>query len=780
MTTTGHRTLPRAALVNAVLRRVRAWTGLAGALASELTARLRDQDEVAELLAGARAEAVIRVPDAHLAADLLVLLDQLALYGGRRLSLWPEGGWAYRVVDASTAAPALPRTLLRQLAEQAVPERAAVPYQPWSGRIDRIAVITHDRPETLADCLAALHANLRHFGRRHVEVVVYDDSGPVRRPRVRSVVGDAASAGLPVRYVGPAEKDALRSVFERSLPDGDVDRPVLDRLLGAWRADGSWAGSAAEQRNWAILSAAGRRVLVCDDDVRPAALDATLPEQRAAATAAVRDAELRAAGTAVGRDAELRAAGTAAVRDAELRAAASTVGSEAGRLLAGHLAGRSDRAAPRPWPTDLLGILEETGPTLVSAAYTGHPDRRSALLLERFFVASERSIDVCDTDPPCRQVRQAAFTGGPRKFRGGAFVTSGTGEGVEFAVRRGRNEDFALAISLAVTTRGRPEPHESPTAFLLHERGPRHSGPFLAHRQEREGDLVNRLIEELGRDYAETVPGPFDPAGFGRYGLTRVDEGLDRAAAVLAGELFRDGLAYRGRAVAHLRVLGTVETRLGAAATGRALARLRTRWYADRATPAPALLRTAARLLRERRPLPAPVLAACVQVLVPAGIIAFMDVRSTRQRLRTLAGDEQAAAVAVLEREAGWCTGTGHRAGPTGVGASGGAQVPLSELAGRLAAKAARTRRLISEIDAELGFGSTPADRPPDERTRLAAQARFAVDVRARVRDEVRLFLRAVPYAYRLRSVLPALDGAPRLEGAPGLDGAGQRDGAGR
>ncbi|MFY1691982.1 hypothetical protein [Plantactinospora sp. WMMB782] len=761
----GHRPLPRAALVNAVLRRVRAWTGLAGALVPELAARLRDQDEVAELLAGTRSEAVVRVPDAHLAADLLVLLDQLALYGGRRLSVWPEGGFAYRVVDASTAAPALPRTLLRQLAGQAMPERAAVPYQPWPGRIDRIAVITHERPETLADCLAALHANLRRFGRRHVEVVVYDDSGPVRRPRVRSVVDDAASAGLPVRYVGPAEKDALRAAFERSLPAGRVDRPVLDRLLGAWRDDGSWAGSAAEQRNWAILSAAGRRVLVCDDDVRPAALDATLPEQRAAARAVVREAEQRAAATT-------------GLPGAGQRAAASAGLPRAGRLLAGHLAGRSDRAAPRPWPTDLLGILEETGPTLVSAAYTGHPDRRSALLLERFFVASERSIDVCDTDPPCRQVRQAAFTGGPRKFRGGAFVTSGTGEGVEFAVRRGRNEDFALALSLTVTSRGLPEPHESATAFLLHERGPRHSGPFLAHRQEREGDLVNRLVDELSREYAGKVPGRFDPEGFGRYGLARLDERLDGAAATLAGELFRDGLAYRGRAVSHLRVLGTVERRLGAAAAGRALARLRTRWYADQATPAPALLRTAARLLRERRPLPAPVLAACVQVLVPEGIIAFMDVRSTRQRLRTLTGGERAAAVAVLEREAGWRTGTGHPAGPTGVDASGAARVPLSELAGRVAVKAARTRRLIGEIDAELGFGSTSADRPPDERTRLAAQARFAVDLRARVRDEVLLFLRAVPYAYRLRSVLPALDESPRLDGASQIEVAPQTEDA--
>ncbi|AVT35697.1 hypothetical protein [Plantactinospora sp. BB1] len=738
MTVTGSPVPPHAALVNAVLRRIRGWTCLAGVLAPELTTRLRDHGEAVELLAGARGEAMVRVPDARVAAELFVLLDQLALYGGRQLFVTPRGGREYRLSDASTVTPALPRSLVHDLADRVVAGRA-VPYQAWPGRIDRIAVITHDRPDTLAGCLAALHDNLRRFGRQHVEVVVYDDSGPVHRPRVRSVVHEAGSAGLRIRYVGPAEKHAVRAAFERSLPGGDVDRPVLDRLLGAWRADGTWAGSAAEQRNWAILSAAGRRVLVCDDDVRPAALDVPLPEQRRAAEAVVRDVERTARPDA----------GTAPTGE---RGGALP----AGRLLAGRLTGRTTRAALRAYPTDLLGILEETEPTLVSAAYTGHPDRRSALLLERFFVASERSIDVCDSDPPVRHVRQAALAGGPRKFRGGAFVTSGTDEGVEFAVRHGRNEDFALALSLFVSTGGRLRPRESGAAFLLHERGPRHTGPFLAHRQEREGDLVNRLLEEVRRGYAETSPDRFDPDAFGRYGLARLDEDLPDATARLAAELFRDGLAYRGRAVAHLRFLSTVEARIGVPAAGRALTRLRSRWYADQATPAAALLRTAARLLRERRPLPAPVLTACVQVLVPEGIIAFMDVRSTRRRLRTLTADERAAAIAVLEREAGWSDG--RWAGPV---LADGATTAV-ELAGRVTAKAARTRRLIGEIDTELGLAAVPADQPPDQRSRAAAGTRFAAGVHARVRDEVRLFLRALPYAYRLRSALPALDGATR------------------
>lgn len=739
------------AAMNAVLRRVRAWTCLAQALDPDLVAQLRDGRGTAELLAGTRAEAVVRVPHARAAADLFVLLDQLALYGGRRLFVAPLGDWTYRLIDAAPVAGAAPVASERPGLTDQVAAGRRVAYRPWSGRIDRVAVITHDRPETLAGCLAALRDNLHRFGRGHVDVVVYDDSGPARRPHVRSTV-DGAAVGLRIRYVGPEEKHAMRAAFERDLPSGYADRQVLDRLLGAWHADGTWSGSAAEQRNWAILSAAGRRVLVCDDDVRPAALDASLADQRAAAAAAVRDA----------------------CPDARLTA---------GQLLTGHLAkavrpaaaarpagpGNPVGATLQPWPTDLLGILEETEPTLVSAAYTGHLDRRSALLLERFFVASERSIDVCDTGPPRRQVRQAALASGPRKFRGGAFVTSGTDEGVEFAVRRGRNEDFALGLSLEVTTRGRLRPRESGAAFLLHERGPRHRGPFVAHREEREGDLVNRLIQELWRGYAETTPGPFDPDGFRRYGLARIAERLPYAAGQLADGLFRDGLAYRARALAHARHLSTVEAR----------PRVRARWYADHGAPPAALLRTAARLVRDRRPLPAPVLAACVQVLVPEGIMAYMDVRSMRRHLRTLSGAERAAAVAVLEREAGWSAQASRSPAPAATATVRAATVSgaAADLAGRVAAKAARTRRLIGEIDAELGIGPTrtdpaPAlpsgsrapsgDTPPSGDALRVARARFAEDVCARVSDEVRLFLRALPYAYRLRSFLPVLDGADR------------------
>ncbi|MEJ3750352.1 hypothetical protein WEI85_44735 [Actinomycetes bacterium KLBMP 9797] len=688
------------AATNAVLRRVRAWTCLARALDPDLVTRLRDGRATAALLAGTRAEAAVRLPHAGAAADLFVLLDQLALYGGRQLFVTPLGDWTYQLTDAAPVAGAAPGVT------DQVAAGPRMGYRPWPGRIDRVAIITHDRPETLAGCLAAIRDNLHRFGRGHVDVVVYDDSGPARRSRVRSIV-DGTAAGRRIRYVGPEEKRAMRAAFERDLPTGWTDRPVLDRLLGAWRANGTWSGSAAEQRNWAILSAAGRRVLVCDDDVRPAALDASLADQRAAAGGAVRDAPPGGRLTA-------------------------------GRLLTGHLAG----ATLQPWPTDLLGILEETEPTLVSAAYTGHPDRRSALLLERFFVASERSVDVCDTGPPRRHVRQAALAGGPRKFRGGAFVTSGTADGVEFAVRRGRNEDFALGLSLVVTTRGRLRPRESGTAFLLHERGPRHGGPFVAHREEREGDLVHRLIEELWQGYAETAPGPLDPDGFRRYGIPRIAERLPSAADRLAGDLFRDGLAYRARAVAHLRHLSTVEARTGA----------RTRWYADHGTPPAALLRTAARLLRDRRHLPAPVLAACVQVLVPEGIMAYLDVRSMRRHLRTLSGAERAAAIATLEREARW---SAQAARPPVAATS-------ADLAARVAAKVARTHRLIAEIDAELAIGPAPARAAPGGDQRCAARARFADEVRTRVGEEVRLFLRALPYAYRLRSVLPVLDGADR------------------
>lgn len=699
---------------NAVLRRIRAWTALAEHLDRDLAALLKGTGEVVELLAGVRHSAVIRAPHVRAAADLFVLLDQGRLYAGRELSVVPLGSWTYRLTDvAGATGDAAARVAARDLTDQVTRGRP-VGYQAWPGRIDRIAVITHNRPDTLARALDAFLSNLRRFGRGYVEVVVYDDSAPTVRRQVRSVVAAAGAGGARVRYVGPEEKHALRAAFENGLPGqvGAEDRQVLDRLLGVLDPDGTWTGSAAEQRNWAILSHAGKRVLVCDDDIRPEVLDAPLSDQRTAARAAVDRVE----------------------RPPRLGARLW-----AGELLTGHLT----TTALAPWQVDLLGILEEEERAgLASARYTGHPDRRSALLLERFFELSDRSIDVCDTAPPQLHVRQAALAGGPRKFRGGAFATSGGTDGVAFAVRRERNEDFGLALSQLITTQGRLRPGESGRAHMRHERGARHCGPFAAHRQEREGDLVNRLIGDLARAYQDAHPNGFDPRTFCEYGLALIDDRVGRAAAELAEDLFRDGMAYRSRALSHLHALAALDARIAAArAAGRAPpARLSTRWYGDRAATRAALLRAGARRLRARRALPAPILAECMQVLVPEGIMPLVNAGAMRRQLRALSPGTRAAAARLLDDEARWCTEPFCR--------PGGGVAPPIDFRDRISVKTDRTRQLVAEIDTELGI-STRGDG--------AARPRFAAGVRARVDADVRLFLRAMPYADRLQADLHRL-----------------------
>jgi hypothetical protein len=104
----------------------------------------------------------------------------------------------------------------------------------------------------------------------------------------------------------------------------------------------------------------------------------------------------------------------------------------------------------------------------------------------------------------------------------------------------------------------------------------------------------------------------------------------------------------------------------------------------------------------------------------------------------------------------------GSAAGAGGVGAGGVGSAAGVGAAGRLGerirAKQDRTRGLIAEIDAELGIRASGPE--PDADALRPARARFAAGVHARVGAEVRLFLRATPYAYRLRDALPGLSGA--------------------
>lgn len=136
--------------------------------------------------------------------------------------------------------------LLRQMADP-VP---AVPA--GTQNIDTIAIVTADRPQSLARGLEAI---ARHRTVSQPRVLVIDGSR-VHGAHTRTVVERAAADyGLDTRYVGAAEAAQLR---ER-LAEASIPRPVLDAALTP--------GSIGSNRNLATLLTAGRLIVMQDDDV---------------------------------------------------------------------------------------------------------------------------------------------------------------------------------------------------------------------------------------------------------------------------------------------------------------------------------------------------------------------------------------------------------------------------------------------------------------------------------------------------------------------------------
>jgi hypothetical protein len=697
---------------NALVRRVRAWTGFASRLERRLGGLLHADPAAIAVLAGLPGTALVEAPDAGAAAELLVLLDHLNLHAGTRLSVVPLGSYRYRVHGAGPGAGDRCAALRLTAAVRA---GASIGYRNWAGRIGRVAVITRDRPAALAAALDAHADNLRRFGRRYAEIVVYDESGPRARRQVRALIEARRAAGTTIRYLGPEEKHALRARLEPAvatgLPYPAAERAsVLDALLGRLDGHGTWTGCAATQRNWALWSAAGRRILVCDDDVRPAVLDAPLDALRAAARKAVAAEAIHAERTP-------------------------------GELLEGFLATTEVRA----WSTDLLGLLEDTDARLASAVYTGHPDRRAALWLERFLEPSDESVDTLGTGIPLQRVRRGASAAAARKFRGGAFASSGSLDGMEFAVRRGRNEDFSLALSALVTSQGRRKPAEEGGAHILHLRGPRVTGAFTAHREEREGNLVNAVVWAIGEAYAAARPGPFDAGSFREFGHAVLPAELDRqlAAADLGDEVFAEGLAYRHRARAHLRQLEDLAQAVRRA--GATLpADLVALWHGDRAGHRAALLRGGVAALHAGSAPPDPVLLECAQVLVPLGLVDTLHPPALRRAWAALSDVERTVAARGLADEARYLRSVGAPARPIRVPAP-------AALLRRITRKADQTRRLVDDIECELRIPpSAPADSEPVAR----AREKFRAELRDRVRDEVWLFLAAVPYVAPVRAEL--------------------------
>jgi hypothetical protein len=122
--------------------------------------------------------------------------------------------------------------------------------------LDRVAVITGDRPASLANCL---HSYRERYG-GDIELIVFDDSADAATRAENRRVAAQAAAGGRILYAGEDEK--RRFVTELSAKSGveqDVVRAAVTEFDGC-----TWHCGA--NRNAALLDAAGGAVLMVDDD----------------------------------------------------------------------------------------------------------------------------------------------------------------------------------------------------------------------------------------------------------------------------------------------------------------------------------------------------------------------------------------------------------------------------------------------------------------------------------------------------------------------------------
>src|SRR5450759_1360614 len=122
--------------------------------------------------------------------------------------------------------------------------------------LDRVAVITGDRPASLANCLRSYR---ERYG-ADIELIVFDDStDAVIRAENRRVAAQAAAGGR-ILYAGEEEK--RRFVTELSTRSG-VEQDVVRAAVAEFDSC-TWHCGA--NRNAALLDAAGSAVLMVDDD----------------------------------------------------------------------------------------------------------------------------------------------------------------------------------------------------------------------------------------------------------------------------------------------------------------------------------------------------------------------------------------------------------------------------------------------------------------------------------------------------------------------------------
>lgn len=122
--------------------------------------------------------------------------------------------------------------------------------------LDRVAVITSDRPANLAACLRSYR---ERYG-ADLELIVFDDSVDIATRAENRRVAAQAAAGGPILYAAEEEKRQLvTELAARSGVDPDVVRAAVAEFDGCTFHVGA-------NRNAVLLDAAGGAVLMVDDD----------------------------------------------------------------------------------------------------------------------------------------------------------------------------------------------------------------------------------------------------------------------------------------------------------------------------------------------------------------------------------------------------------------------------------------------------------------------------------------------------------------------------------
>jgi hypothetical protein len=177
-------------------------------------------------------------------------VEEHADAAARRTGL-PAEGIAQRLYEM------VDRGLLASKQEVMARARAAVEENTDSApTLDRVAVITGDRPASLAACLRSYR---KRYG-ADIELIVFDDSAdPAPRAENRRVAREAAAGGR-VLYAGEDEKRKfIAELAARSGVEQDVVRAALIEFDGCTFHSGA-------NRNAVLLDAAGGAVLMVDDD----------------------------------------------------------------------------------------------------------------------------------------------------------------------------------------------------------------------------------------------------------------------------------------------------------------------------------------------------------------------------------------------------------------------------------------------------------------------------------------------------------------------------------